>query len=88
MPELPDVEAMRRYLLGEGIVGRQITGVRLGWPKAVQQPSAAELSAFLPSRRIQDVRRRAKFLVLPLDGPTLILHLRMTGSLEVIPALD
>lgn len=32
MPELPDVEAIRRYLLAEGLAESRITGVTLGWP--------------------------------------------------------
>ena len=85
MPELPDVEALRRYLLAQHIVGRRFTATRLGWPKGVQVPSPPEFTTILQGRRIQDIQRRAKFLLLPLDGPTLIVHLRMTGSLEVVP---
>jgi len=34
MPELPDVEAIRRYLLASGLVESRVTGVALGWPRA------------------------------------------------------
>lgn len=85
MPELPDVEALRRYLLAQHIVGRRITATRLGWPKGVQVPSPPEFTATLQGLRIRDIQRRAKFLLFPLDCPTLIVHLRMTGSLEVVP---
>ena len=86
MPELPDVEAFRRYLLSQGLVGLAITGAELLWRRAVRTPSAEELEAELSGRRILDIRRRAKYLVLPLDGKSrrvLILHLGMTGSLVV-----
>ncbi|MBI2856266.1 MAG: DNA-formamidopyrimidine glycosylase, partial [Chloroflexi bacterium] len=85
MPELPDVEAIRRYLLARGIVGRAFTEVTLHWPKAVRQPSPEEFCRQLVRRRIQDVRRRGKFLLVNLDNGTLVLHLRMTGSLVLIP---
>ena len=86
MPELPDVEAVRQYLLAQGLVGRTITGVELHWPRAVRVPSEREFESDLPGRRIREIRRRAKYLILALggrDGRVLILHLRMTGSLLV-----
>lgn len=86
MPELPDVEAIRRYLVAGGLVGRTVTGVDLLWPRAVRTPSPEEFSRDLPGRRIREVRRRGKHLVLALaERPprALVLHLRMTGSLLV-----
>ena len=86
MPELPDVEAIRRYLLAEGLAESRITGVTLGWPRAVQGVSPEEFSRDLPGRVFLDVQRRAKYLLLPLDRGTLVVHLRMTGSLELVEA--
>ena len=86
MPELPDVEAVRQYLVSQGLVARTITGAELLWPRAVRTPSADEFKVEVSGRRIREVRRRGKYLVLPLDGRpkrTLVLHLRMTGSLLV-----
>ena len=89
MPELPEVEAVSRYLVDQGLVGRTITGVELLWHRAVRTPSVEEFKSDICGRRIQDVRRRAKYLVLPLGNRserTLLLHLRMTGSLRVLEA--
>ena len=86
MPELPDVEAIRRYLLPEGLAESRITGVTLGWARAVQGVSPEEFSRDLPGRVFLDVQRRAKYLLLPLDRGTLVVHLRMTGSLELVEA--
>ena len=86
MPELPDVEAIRRYLVSHGLVGRTITGVELLWPRAVRMPSPEKFKSDVSGRRIREIRRRAKYLVLGLGrrpSRTLILHLRMTGSLVV-----
>jgi formamidopyrimidine-DNA glycosylase len=83
MPELPEVEATRRYLVALGVVETRITGVTLGWPKAVQGVTSEEFSRRLTGRTILDARRRAKYLFFPLDVDTLVIHLRMTGSLEV-----
>ena len=86
MPELPEVETVRRYLIFQGLVGRTISGAQLLWPRAVRSPSEEDFTSGLLGRRITDIRRRGKHLLLDLDGrPTLVLvlHLGMTGSLLV-----
>lgn len=85
MPELPDVEATRRYLLNAGIVGRTFAEVRLDWPRAVKHPDPQSFLRGLRDRTVEDIGRRAKYLLVRLDGPTLIIHLRMTGSLVLAP---
>ena len=86
LPELPDVETIRRYLVSQGLVGRTIVGAQILWPRAVRSPSEEDFRSGVLGRRITDIRRRGKYLILDLDGhPTLVLvlHLRMTGSLLV-----
>ena len=80
MPELPEVESVRRQLAPE-LVGRTVVGV---WRDAhpAQRFSDVEL---ITGHRIEDVTRRGKFLVCPLHGADsrtleLVLHLGMTGS--------
>jgi len=86
MPELPEVESIRREL-SPRIRGRTITGVEILWPGAVRAPSPEELCRVLPGRRIASVRRRGKYLLMDLSGgPVLVLHLKMTGSLLLQPA--
>ena len=88
MPELPDVEAIRRYLVAEALVGRVVTDVELLWPRAVRLPSPTEFEAQLKGRCIREMDRRAKYLVLSLDGRpgrTLLIHLGMSGSLRLRP---
>ena len=84
MPELPEVEAVRRYLIASGVVESRIIGATLEWPRAVVEPSAGEFTRLITGRTVLDVGRRAKFLYLPLDAGTLVVHLRMTGNLEVV----
>ena len=87
MPELPDVEATRRYLLNSGLAGRSVERVELLWPRAVRTPGIEDFVLTLHGLRIEEVGRRAKFLLLSLEqGWTLMMHLRMTGSLLVQPA--
>ncbi|MSQ25030.1 MAG: formamidopyrimidine-DNA glycosylase [Dehalococcoidia bacterium] len=94
MPELPEVEATRRYLLREGIAGHAITGADLAWPGAIRSSNPAHFLRGARGRTIRTVERRAKFLLLRLnDRPgahpaplTIVAHLRMTGALLLHPA--
>jgi formamidopyrimidine-DNA glycosylase len=83
MPELPEVETIRREL-GPSLVGRTITGVTVGWEGCVDRPSLEGFCDQVVGRRIEQVGRRGKFLLLTLSGGrSLVVHLRMTGSLLV-----
>ena len=88
MPELPDVEAMRRVIAPD-VRGRTFGGVTLNWPKAVKAPSAGEFREDILGATIEDVGRRAKYFLFQLrDTRTLIVHLRMTGSLRVVESSE
>ncbi|HKY92780.1 MAG TPA: bifunctional DNA-formamidopyrimidine glycosylase/DNA-(apurinic or apyrimidinic site) lyase [Nevskiaceae bacterium] len=84
MPELPEVETVRRGIEPH-VVGRTIERVvvrdhRLRWPVEKALPRK------LAGRRIVGTERRAKYLLLPLDnGDRLIVHLGMSGRLWVLP---
>jgi len=81
MPELPEVETIKNDLRPM-VEGRRFTSVSLFWPRMVVQPSAEELCQRLPGQVIKEVARRGKYLIFRLaSGESLVLHLRMTGSL-------
>jgi len=88
MPELPEVETIRRDLIPR-VVGRTITGVRVapGAERVVRGDNA--FARRITGRRIDDLARRGKYLLFQLDGdpaPVYIaVHLRMTGSLLCRP---
>lgn len=80
MPELPEVETVRRGLSAL-IIGRTISAeqhdTEKGFPNA---PS--DVSQFLIGAKVTDIRRRAKVLMIDLDSDyTLVIHLKMTGQL-------
>lgn len=81
MPELPEVETVRRGLANH-VVGRNITAVQVLHPRAVRRTDRA-LERALPGRTFTAVSRRGKFLWLPLDDDThaLVAHLGMSGQL-------
>lgn len=83
MPELPEVETARRGLAPH-LVGRIVAGV-VQRRADLRWPFAPELQALLPGRRIEAVRRRAKYLLLDTEAGSALLHLGMSGSLRVLP---
>jgi formamidopyrimidine-DNA glycosylase len=89
MPELPEVETVRLSLHNR-IVGQKITAVRIGDFAGVlggDEPSA--FSARIVGREIVGTRRRGKYILIDLDDDSLLLiHLRMTGNLVLVPGQD
>lgn len=86
MPELPEVETIRRDL-SEHLAGRCITEVELPWEGVVAQPDPSAFVALVAGRCVSAVRRRGKYLIWDLDsGARLLVHLRMTGRLYWTPA--
>jgi formamidopyrimidine-DNA glycosylase len=85
VPELPEVETTRRGLAPH-VEGRRVTGVVLRRPD-LRWPIPDEIRERLPGRRIEAVRRRAKYLLMDTDaGDSALLHLGMSGMLRVLPA--
>jgi formamidopyrimidine-DNA glycosylase len=83
MPELPEVETLRRGLAAE-VVGRRITAVTIH-ERRLRRPLARTFASAIVGRRIEAVRRRAKYLLLDLhDGAVWLVHLGMSGTLVVI----
>jgi formamidopyrimidine-DNA glycosylase len=83
MPELPEVEVVRRGLAAH-VVDRELTAVRVHHPRAVRrhEAGAADLTARLLGTRITGTGRRGKYLWLTLDsGEALVVHLGMSGQM-------
>ncbi|MDA8071895.1 MAG: bifunctional DNA-formamidopyrimidine glycosylase/DNA-(apurinic or apyrimidinic site) lyase [Actinomycetota bacterium] len=82
MPELPEVETIRRDLDKE-IVGRKVKSVEVFGARSVRRhPDPAELVARVQGRKVTGVRRTGKYLVLDLDSAdVLVVHLGMSGQL-------
>lgn len=83
MPELPEVETIRRGL-DKLIIGRVVAGAEASNPKSF--PNApSDVRQFLVGASVQNVRRRAKVLLIELStNYTLVIHLKMTGQLVFI----
>ncbi len=84
MPELPEVETVRRTL-ETGLAGRRIAEVtRIAWPRMIAEPTPEVFRELLRDRLVTGVERRAKYIVVKLDrDEALVVHLRMTGQLTL-----
>jgi len=85
MPELPEVETVARGLTGE-LVGQTFTGVTVRWPKTVAFPTVAQFEKQIVGQRVASVGRRGKYVVVNLDEGALLVHLKMSGRLQVMPS--
>lgn len=80
MPELPEVESLRRILVRTA-VGRTIVSVRIGEAR-LRRRVVANFADAIAGRRIVKLSRRAKYLIVELDGDhVMLVHLGMSGSL-------
>ncbi|HZC75186.1 MAG TPA: bifunctional DNA-formamidopyrimidine glycosylase/DNA-(apurinic or apyrimidinic site) lyase [Gaiellaceae bacterium] len=85
MPELPEVESVRRQL-EPALLGRRFERVRIDDARLVRPYEPAEVAAELEGERVAAVERRGKYLVVRFEsGRVLLIHLRMTGSLLHAP---
>ncbi len=85
MPELPEVETVVRDLR-HLLPGRTVRAVDIFWARTIATPGPDEFVARVCGQRITGVDRRGKFIVLHLERDELLVHLRMTGQLLVVPA--
>jgi formamidopyrimidine-DNA glycosylase len=90
MPELPEVETIRRYLREGGqrypsILGMPVKQAQIYWPGSLAEPDDEVFRRRIPGQRVTEIDRRGKYLVLHLHPDTLLVHLRMSGDLRVEP---
>lgn len=81
MPELPEVETVRRGL--EKLVkNKKIKNVQVLWPRIIEQPEVPIFEATLIGETIESIGRRGKFLIFHLSHYEMISHLRMEGKYQ------
>jgi formamidopyrimidine-DNA glycosylase len=87
LPELPEVEVVRRGL-AQWVTGREIASAEVLHPRAIRRhlPGADEFTARLKGREMRSAERRGKYLWLPLSGAeeAILAHLGMSGQLLVV----
>lgn len=82
MPEMPEVENIRRTLLPL-TKGKTMKDVTIRWPKMIQNTDAATFQETLKGQTIHEISRRGKFLIFHLDDYSVVSHLRMEGRYRV-----
>lgn len=81
MPELPEVETIKREL-EKAVLGKKIAEVRVHNPKVIREPSPERFKNGLAGAAIKNILRKAKVLIFELsNGKSLAIHLKMTGQL-------
>lgn len=87
MPELPEVETIRRIVARE-LIGRTVTAVAVRLPKLLRDSPIADVQ-LLVGRRLEGVSRRAKVLSIGFSGDlTLMIHFKLSGQLSVVKMGD
>ncbi len=86
MPELPEVETVRRQIVPV-LVGARIAQVAISDPRLVRPFAPDLVAAEITGERVTTVDRRGKYLIVRFEsGRALLIHLRMTGSFRVLPS--
>jgi len=88
VPELPEVETIRRGLLtGDAstppLLGQRAASVSILWERSIASPSPRELAERISGKTVRGIERRGKFLLIQLEEEFLIFHLRMSGDLSM-----
>lgn len=87
MPELPEVETIAGDLNAAGLIGKTLTCARVYWNRTIAEPSVPEFCRLIEKRKVAAVGRRGKFLVIDFaGGGHLLIHLRMSGRLHLVPS--
>ena len=85
MPELPEVETVRRRL-APLLEGRAFARVDIADARLTRPYDPIEVASELNGERVEVVDRRGKYLIVRFEsGRALVIHLRMTGSLRHVP---
>lgn len=81
MPELPEVETIKRELL-KSVLNKKIVDIVINNPKVIKEIQPKKFSSQIKKSRIKNILRKGKVLILELSkGISLVIHLRMTGQL-------
>ena len=87
MPELPEVQTVVNDLNNSDLIGIPITSARVYWPRTIAEPTAESFCRKIRNRKVKAIKRRGKYLVFDMTGGyTMLLHLRMSGRLHLVPA--
>lgn len=87
MPELPEVETVRKVLKKE-ILNKKIISAEIYWSNIIVNPSVKEFKNNIKNQKIIDVKRYGKWLIFELTDYYLLSHLRMEGKYHIKPSAE
>ena len=79
MPELPEVETVKKTLK-KLVLNKKITNVVVNYDNIIEYPTTSEFKKKILNEKINDIKRRGKWLMFDLDHYYLLSHLRMEGK--------
>ena len=82
MPELPEVETVRRVLTRE-VKGKTILSAKVYWSNIIAYPSVKDFQKKIKNQTIKDIQRYGKWLMFELENYYLLSHLRMEGKYHI-----
>jgi formamidopyrimidine-DNA glycosylase len=86
MPELPEVQTIVNDLNAAGLNGTTISDAKVFWLRTIAEPSPGAFCRRITGKEITAIWRRGKFIVFDLNnGHNLLMHLRMSGRLHLVP---
>jgi formamidopyrimidine-DNA glycosylase len=86
MPELPEVQTVITDLIESGLICCKLTGIDVHDARIVAEPSPAQFRRRLSGKTISGIHRRGKYIIFGLSGKChLLIHLRMSGHLYLVP---
>ena len=84
MPELPEVETVRKGLIKQ-VKGKKIINCKVLWNGIIEYPTPKEFIKNITNQTINDITRKGKVLMFILDDYYLLSHLRMEGKYFIKP---
>ena len=90
MPELPEVQTVVAHLNQAQVIGRTIVNARVYWPKTIARMDSRRFCREIRGCVVRRITRRGKYIVVALSRHlTMLIHLRMTGRLNLVdPTTD
>ena len=87
VPELPEVQTVVNQLRSE-LLGEKIESITPIWAKVFHDFTSSKINKSIAGKKITDVNRRAKFIIIQFKENLVAIHLRMTGKLYIQPSVN
>ena len=87
MPELPEVETVSQSIK-KHLINQYFYSITVNWGKTLHNFSIKDFNAKIKNKIIKNVYRRAKYIIIDLEDILIAVHLRMTGKLYAVNAID